>query len=116
MSVPSVAELFESFCEEAPRPPELGQVLPPSGVDGVDLAGRALLGGHLLHIDEPALLDADEERVDGPLGDVGEALVAQPRGDLVAVGGPRRQDGEDDALERSLEHLRLLTAHRNLPC
>ena len=32
------------------------------------------------------LLDADEQRVDRALRDVGEPLVAQPCGDLVAVG------------------------------
>ena len=58
---------------------------PSLGVERVDLARRALLGRDLLHVDEAALLDPDEQRVDGALGDVGEALLAQPRRDLVAV-------------------------------
>mgnify|MGYP000414404716 CR=1 FL=1 len=49
----------------------------PCCVEGVDLARRPLLGRDLLDVDESALLDADEQRVDGALGDVGEALFTQ---------------------------------------
>ena len=61
-------------------------------VEGVDLSGRALLGRHLLDVDQSALLDADQQRVYRALGDVSEALVAQPRRDLVPVGRATRQE------------------------
>src|SRR5262245_15625141 len=80
-------------------------------VEGVDLARRPLLRRALLHVDEAALLDPDEQCVDGSFGDVREALVPQPRRDLVAVRGPAGQDRENDALQRPLEHLRHLLAH-----
>ena len=66
MSSASFAELFEPFCEEAPGPPELFEIVLSLSVEGVDLARRPLLGGDLLHVDEAALLDPDEQRVDGP--------------------------------------------------
>ena len=53
--------------------------------------------------------------VDGALDDVGEALLAQPRRDLVAVRRLHGQDREDDALERALEHLGHLLAHEPPP-
>src|SRR5678816_945442 len=104
-------ELFEPFSEEAPGPPELFEVLPSLGVEGVHLARRPLLRRDLLHVDEAALLDPDQQRIDGAFGDVGEALLPQPRRDLVAVRGPAGQDREHDAFQRSLEHLRHLLAH-----
>ena len=67
-------ELFEPFGEEAPGPPELIEVLLSPSVERIHLARRPLLGRDLLHVDEAALLDPDEQRVDGALGDVGEAL------------------------------------------
>jgi hypothetical protein len=66
------------------------------------------------HVDEAALLDPDEQRVDGALCDVGEALSPQPRRDLVAVRGPQGQDREDDALEDSFKHFSYLLAHGRL--
>ena len=104
-------ELFDAFCEEAPRPPELFEICLSLSVEGIDLARRPLLGRDLLHVDEAALLDPDQQGVDGALGDVGEALIAQPRRDLVAVRGPAGQDREDDPLQRALQHLRHLLAH-----
>ena len=80
-------ELFEPFREEAPRPPELFEILLPLSVERIHLARRPLLGRILLHIDEASLLDPDEQRVDGALGDIGETLFPQPRRDLVAVRG-----------------------------
>src|SRR6478735_7717432 len=113
--MPSLLLLFtepvKAFCEEAPGPPELVELVVSLRVEGVDLAGWALLGRHLLHVDEAALLDAHEQRVDRALGDVGEALVAQPGGDLVAVRGPPGEDREHDPLQRPLEHLAHLLAH-----
>src|SRR5262245_46728189 len=96
ISVASFMELFEPFSEEAPRPPELFEMCLSLGVEGVDLARRSLHGRDLLHVDEPALLAPDEQRVDRALGDVGEALISQPRRDLVAVRGPAGQDREND--------------------
>src|SRR5678816_24144 len=104
-------ELFEPFSEEAPGPPELFEVLPSLGVEGVHLARRPLLRRDLLHVDEAALLDPDEQRVDGAFGDVGKALLPQPCRDLVAIRGLHGQDREDDALQRALEHLGHLLAH-----
>ncbi|MBG9885373.1 hypothetical protein ABE10_01980, partial [Bacillus toyonensis] len=72
--------MLDAFGEEAPRLPELLELVLPLRVEGVDLAWRSLLGGDLLDVDETALLDAHEERVHGALGDVGEALVPQPCG------------------------------------
>src|SRR6476620_11013619 len=115
ISLASFAELFEPFCEEAPGPPELFEIFLSLSVEGIDLARRPLLGRDLLHVDETALLDPDQQRVDGALGDVRETLLPQPRRDLVAVRSPAGQDREDDALQRSLQHLRQLLAHRTLP-
>src|SRR5512135_1065504 len=100
ISLASFAEQFQPFFEEAPRPPELFEIFLSLSVEGVDLARRPLLGGDLLHVDEPALLDPDQQRVDRPFGDVGKALLAQPCRDLVAVRGPARQERQDDALQR----------------
>ena len=86
----AVVELFDPFCEEAPGPPELFELLSAQRVQRVDLARRPLLRRDLLHVHEAALLDPDEQRVDGALDDVGEALLAQPRRDLVAVRRPAR--------------------------
>src|SRR5665811_1344326 len=108
-------ELVQSFSEEAPRPPELFEVFPSLSVERVHLARRPLLGGDLLHVDKAAPLDPDEQRIPGPFGDVGEALLPQPCRDLVAVRGPARQDREHDALQRALEHLRHLLAHGTPP-
>src|SRR6266487_3473461 len=110
ISLASFAELFEPFCEEAPGPPELFEIFLSLSVEGIHLAWRPLLGRDLLHVDEALLLDPDEQGVDGALGDVGEALLPQPRRDLVAVRGPHGQDRQDDALQRALEHLRHLLA------
>ena len=93
------------------RGPTLGELLAALVVEREDLAGRPLLGGHLLDVDQLPLLDAHQQGVDRALGDVLETLLAQPRGDLVAVGGLARQQREHDALERALEHLGLLLAH-----
>src|SRR6478735_9310333 len=110
-----VVELFDPFGEEAPAPPELLEVLAASGVERVDLARRTLLGRDLLDVGEAALLDPDEEGVDGALDDVGEASLAQPSRDLVAVRRPHGQEREDDALESALEHLCHLLGHDDLP-
>jgi len=72
-----VVELVDPFGEEAPAPPELLEVLAALGVERVDLARRSLLGRDLLDVGEAPLLDPDEEGVDGPLDDVGEASLAQ---------------------------------------
>jgi hypothetical protein len=106
---------FDTFSEGAPRPPELFEIFLPSRVEGVHLARRPLLGRDLLYVDEAALLDPDQQRVNGALDDVGEALLPQPGGDLVAVRGPHGQDREDDALQRALEHLRHLLDHGTPP-
>jgi hypothetical protein len=92
-------EPFEPFSEEAPGPPELFEIFLSLSVEGIHLARRPLLGRDLLHVDEAALLDPDQQRVDGALGDIGEALLPQPCRDLVAVRGPA---GQDDALQDSL--------------
>src|SRR5690606_5429290 len=113
-SFASVAQLLEPFCEKGPRLPELLQIFPAASVEGIHLAWRPLLGGNLLHIHEAALLDPDEQRVDGSFGNVLESLLAQPRGDLVAVRRTHRQDGEHDAFQRALEHLRHQLSHNNL--
>jgi hypothetical protein len=62
MSGASLLEPFQTFCEEAPRPPELIEVVPSAGVDGVDLARRSLFRRDLLDVDEAALLDAASSR------------------------------------------------------
>src|SRR4051794_24321886 len=74
-----VVKLFDPFGEEAPAPPELLEVLAAVGVERVDLARRALLGGDLLDVGEASLLDPDEQGVDSALDDVGEAALTQPR-------------------------------------
>src|SRR5215467_1436422 len=111
ISLASFMELFEPFSEEAPGPPELFEVLPPASVQGIHLARRPFLRRNLLHVDEATLLDPDQECIDGAFHDVGEALLPQPRGDLVAVRRPAGQQREDDPLEDALEHLRQLFAH-----
>src|SRR6187402_250153 len=73
------AEPFDTSCEEAPGPPELVELRSSRGVERVDLPRRALLGRHLLHVHEPPLLDADQQGVDGSLGQVDEPLLAQLR-------------------------------------
>jgi hypothetical protein len=108
----SFAELFKTFCEEAPGPPELGEIFAACGVDAVDLAWWALIGGHLLHVHEAALFDADEQRVDSPFGDVRESPLSQPGSDLISVGGALRERSQDEALKGSLEHLGQLPTHR----
>src|SRR4051794_31182898 len=97
-----VVELCDAFCEEAPGPPELFEVLATDRVERVDLARRPLLGRHLGDVDETALLDPDQQRVDGALDDVREPFFTQPCRDLVAVGRADGEDREDDALERAL--------------
>jgi hypothetical protein len=67
---------------DAPREgsPDVGAdgLLRERVADGVvHLARRPLLGGDLLDVDETALLDPDQQRVDGPLGDVGEVLLSR---------------------------------------
>src|SRR5450631_4140671 len=108
-------ELFESFSEEAPRPPELFEIFLSLRVERIHLARRPLLGRDLLRVDETLLLVPEEQGVDGAFGDVGEALLPQPCRDLVAVRGPHEQDREDEALQRALEHLRHLLAHGTSP-
>src|SRR6476469_3656706 len=108
-------ELSDPFREEAPRPEELCELLAPLRVERIDLAGRPLFRRDFLHIDEPPLLYPDEQRVHGSLDEFGEALLSQPRGDLVAVRRLGGQDREDDALEGALEHLRHLIAHGRSP-
>jgi hypothetical protein len=107
----SVAELVQASCEEAPGPPELVEVVTSVAVEGVDLARRALLRGDLLDVDESALLDAHEDGVHRPLGDVGEPLLAQAGGDLVPVGRSLAEDRQDDPLQGALEQLGQLLAH-----
>src|SRR5688572_828784 len=99
-----LVELFDPFCEEAPAPPELLEVLAASGVERVDLARRTLLRGDLLDVREASLFDPDQQGIDGALDDVGEASLAQSSRDLVAVRRPHGQEREDDALEGALEH------------
>src|SRR3954452_4756189 len=77
MSVLSFVELFDTFCEEAPRAPELFKLFTAQRVDGIHLARWALLGRDLLHIDEAALLDAHEQGVDGAFDEIREALLSQ---------------------------------------
>src|SRR5580700_11100463 len=109
-------ELFKSFREEAPRAPELLEIFLSLRVERIDLAWRPFVGRDLLHVDEALLLEPDEQRVDSPLGNVGEALLTQPCGDLVAVGGSSGQDRQNDPLKRALEHLgHLLLAHGTTP-
>src|SRR5919106_1395099 len=108
-------ELFETFSEEAPGPPELFEVVPSLRVEGIHLARRPLLRRDLLHVDQAAMLDPDQQRIDGAFRDVGEALLPQPRRDLVAVRGPAGQDREDDALQGALEQLGHLLAHGSPP-
>ena len=87
---PSV-ELFDTFSEEAPGPPELVRGIPvPAALREYTLRGGPFSGRDLLHVDEAALLDPDEQGVNGAFGDVGEALLPQPRRDLVAVRGLAR--------------------------
>src|SRR5258708_8629719 len=43
--VTSFAELFEPFCEEAPRPPEFFEILPSLSVEGIHPARRPPLRG-----------------------------------------------------------------------
>src|SRR5262245_18388228 len=107
-------ELVQSFKEEAPGAPELFEVFAALSVGGVHLAARPLQGRDLLHVDEAPLLDPDEQRVDGALGDVGKALLPKPLRDLVDLRGSAGQDREDDPLEDSLEHLCRLLAHEHL--
>src|SRR3954462_14074835 len=95
-------ELGDAFGQEAPRRPEPVQLFPALGVDRVHLSRRALLRGNSLDVHEPALLDPEQDRVDGSLDDGREALVPQPRRDLVPVRRPRRQNREDDALQGAL--------------
>jgi hypothetical protein len=45
-------ELFQSFREEAPSPPELFEIFPSLSVEGIHLARRPLLRRDLLHVDE----------------------------------------------------------------
>src|SRR5437588_6427552 len=111
ISPASFVKLFQSFREEAPGPPELFEVFPSLCVEGVHLARGPFLRRDLLHVDQSALLVPDQQRIDGAFRDVGEALLPQPRRDLVAVRGPAGQDREDDALQDPLEHLRRLPAH-----
>src|SRR5690606_20661760 len=56
-------ELCDAIREEARGRPELGVLLLAPGVEGEHLARGALLARHLLHVDEPLLLDAHEQRV-----------------------------------------------------
>src|SRR6476620_8918144 len=67
ISLASFVELFQSFCEEAPRPPELFEICLSPSVEGIDLARRPLLRRDLLHVDEAALLAPDEQREDDAL-------------------------------------------------
>src|ERR1700693_156996 len=116
ISFASFLEPFELFREEAPRPPELFEIFLSLSVERIHLARRSLDGRDLLHVDQTLLLVPDEQGGDGAFGDAGEALLPQPSRDLVAVRGPHGQDREDDALQRALEHLRHLLAHRTPPC
>src|SRR5215217_1988384 len=78
-------QLFDALGEGVPGRPELRQLVRALRIEGVHLAGRALLARHLLDIDESALLDAHQQGVDGALGGVGEAVLAQACGDVVSV-------------------------------
>src|SRR5215207_5790260 len=77
MSVPFsfvlVVELFDTFCEEAPGPPELAELFAAARIQRIDLPRRALLGRHLLDVHEAALLDSNEQGVHRAFDDVGEA-------------------------------------------
>src|ERR671912_1942232 len=110
-----MAELFDPFLEEAPRPPELVEVLLALRVQRIHLARRTLHGRDLLDIDEAALLDAHQQGVDGAFGDIGESLVSQPRRDLVSVRRPAGENRQNDALQRALEHLGRLFTHEAPP-
>src|SRR4051794_501680 len=81
ISAASFTELFDTFLEEAPRPPEVVELGPTPVVERIDLARRALLGRHLLDVDQATLLHPDQQGVDGALGDVREATLAQLGGD-----------------------------------
>ena len=59
-------------------------------------------------------VDADEERVDRALGDLGEAVIADAGGDLVSVGRLLGEESQDDALQGAFEHLGHLLAHESL--
>src|SRR5699024_8419811 len=98
--------------EKGPRLPELGQFLVALIVQRIHLARRTFLRGDLLDVDQCLFLDPHQHGIHGAFGDLDESLVPQPDGDLVAIGGASGQEGEDDALENSLEHLRPLVAHR----
>src|SRR5437763_640342 len=91
ISIASFLELGKPFSEEAPGPPELIEVFATRSVERVHAARGALLRRDLLHVDQAALLDPDQQCVDGALGDVGEPLLAEPRRDLVPVGRPAGQ-------------------------
>ncbi|WP_425489470.1 hypothetical protein [Nonomuraea typhae] len=52
---------------------KLVEVLVSLSVEGVHLARRPLLRRDLPHVDEAALFDPDQQRVDGALGDAGES-------------------------------------------
>src|SRR6478609_6069929 len=71
-----VVQPSDPFREEAPRSPELCELLAPLLVERVDLSGRPLLGRDLLDVDEAPLFDPDEERVHGSLDEIGEALLS----------------------------------------
>src|SRR5690606_20560884 len=71
------AELIDPLGDEGPGVPELGELLLAPSVQGVHLARGSLLTGDLLDVDETLLLDAYEECIDGALGDLDEAPLAQ---------------------------------------
>ncbi|MNH32204.1 hypothetical protein D3C79_926290 [compost metagenome] len=100
--------------QEAPGGPELLELLPALGVQGVHLAGRTLLARDLLDVDEVLLLDAHQECVDRAFGDVGESVVADACGDLVPVCRLLGEESQNDALQSALEHLGHLLAHEAL--
>lgn len=103
MSLASFAEPFEPFSEWCLQVLQnSSRYSRPCALREYILRGGPFSEGTFSTSTSPRLLDPDEQRVDGALGDVGEALLAQPGGDLVAVCGLGEQDREDDALQRSL--------------
>jgi len=109
--VGSVLEVLEAVGEERPGRPGVVELVAASGLRGEHLARRPLPGRDLLDVDEAALVDAHEERVHSALCDVDEALLAEPRRDLVPESRVVDERLEDDALQGALEHLDLLPGH-----
>src|SRR4051794_31059480 len=97
-----LTEPFEPFSEEAPGLPEFVEIFPSLSIQGIHLARRPLLRRHLIHGNEAAPLESDQQRVDSAFSDIRKALLPQPRRDLVAIRGPHGQNRQDDPLQDAL--------------